>query len=211
MATATAIPARRLISVDGLCALFEALVADGYHVIGPSGVLGRVPSEPTPAATVRRARSAVEGQARLPDHRIRLVGDGAEDAAHDQAASRTTRALQAWASRAVLRSPAGTEETRCGFLAGCDGPASVVRAQAGIGWPGRAYPVEVRLGVPPAGWPVHVHRLASAPGRSLTAVRPDGYIGFRGQVAEVGQLAAWLALIGAGSGIAGEWASPGPR
>ena len=63
MATATAIPTRRLISVDGLCALFEALVADGYHVIGPSGVLGRVPSEPTPAATVRRARSALEGTA----------------------------------------------------------------------------------------------------------------------------------------------------
>jgi hypothetical protein len=61
MATATAIPTRRLISVDGLCALFEALVADSYHVIGPSGVLGRVPSEPTPAATVRRARSAVAG------------------------------------------------------------------------------------------------------------------------------------------------------
>ena len=47
--------------------------------------------------------------------------------------------------RAVLRSPAGTEEARCGFLAGCDGPASVVRAQAGIGWPGRVYPVEVVL------------------------------------------------------------------
>ena len=67
------------------------------------------------------------------------------------------------------------------------------------------------LGVPPASWPVHVHRLASAPGRGLTAVRPDGHIGFRGQVAEADQLAAWLALIGAGSGIAGEWASPGPR
>lgn len=65
MATATAIPARRLISVDGLCALFEALVADGYDVIGPSGVLGRVPSEPTPAATARRARSAVEGADRM--------------------------------------------------------------------------------------------------------------------------------------------------
>ena len=47
--------------------------------------------------------------------------------------------------RAVLRSPAGTEQARCGFLAGCDGPASVVRAQAGIGWPGRVYPVEVVL------------------------------------------------------------------
>ena len=63
MATATAIPARRLISADGLCALLEALVADGYHVIGPSAVLGRVPSEPTPAATVRRPRSALEGTA----------------------------------------------------------------------------------------------------------------------------------------------------
>jgi hypothetical protein len=63
MATATAIPTRRLIRVDGLCALFEALVADGCHVIGPSGVFGRVPGEPTPAATVRRARSALEGTA----------------------------------------------------------------------------------------------------------------------------------------------------
>ena len=47
--------------------------------------------------------------------------------------------------RAVLRSPAGTEEARCGFLAGCDGPGSVVRTQAGISWPGRVYPVEVVL------------------------------------------------------------------
>jgi len=47
--------------------------------------------------------------------------------------------------RAVLRSPAGTEEARFGFVAGCDGPASTVRAQAGIGWPGRPYPVEVVL------------------------------------------------------------------
>jgi len=47
--------------------------------------------------------------------------------------------------RAVLRSPAGTEEAGFGFVAGCDGPASTVRAQAGIGWPGRPYPVEVVL------------------------------------------------------------------
>jgi 2-polyprenyl-6-methoxyphenol hydroxylase-like FAD-dependent oxidoreductase len=47
--------------------------------------------------------------------------------------------------RAVLRSRAGTEEAIFGFVAGCDGPASTVRAQAGIGWPGRAYPVEVIL------------------------------------------------------------------
>ena len=47
--------------------------------------------------------------------------------------------------RAVLRSPAGTEQALFGFVAGCDGPASTVRAQAGIGWPGRTYPVEVVL------------------------------------------------------------------
>jgi hypothetical protein len=29
--------------------------------------------------------------------------------------------------------------------------------------------------------------------------------------AALAERAAWLALIGAGSGIAGEWASPGPR
>jgi hypothetical protein len=39
---------------------------------------------------------------------------------------------------------------------------------------------------------VNVHRLASVPGRGLIAVRPDGYIGFRCEATEVGQLAAWL-------------------
>ena len=47
--------------------------------------------------------------------------------------------------RAVLRSPAGIEEAVFCFVAGCDGPASTVRAQAGIGWPGRPYAVEVVL------------------------------------------------------------------
>jgi hypothetical protein len=50
-------------------------VADGYHVIGPSGVLGRVPSEPTPA-TVRRARSAVEGAADRMDRQMDTGGLG---------------------------------------------------------------------------------------------------------------------------------------
>ena len=49
------------------------------------------------------------------------------------------------AVRAVLRSRAGVEQARFGFAVGCDGPASIVRAQAGIGWPGRPYPVEVLL------------------------------------------------------------------
>jgi ferredoxin len=36
MTTGTAIPAPRLIDVDGLCALYRVLVADGYRVIGPA-------------------------------------------------------------------------------------------------------------------------------------------------------------------------------
>jgi 2-polyprenyl-6-methoxyphenol hydroxylase-like FAD-dependent oxidoreductase len=48
-------------------------------------------------------------------------------------------------ARAVLRSRTGVEEAIFGFVAGCDGPASTVRAQAGIGWPGRPYAVEVVL------------------------------------------------------------------
>jgi 2-polyprenyl-6-methoxyphenol hydroxylase-like FAD-dependent oxidoreductase len=47
--------------------------------------------------------------------------------------------------RAVLRTPAGPEEARFGFAVGCDGPASTVRAQAGLGWTGRVYPAEVVL------------------------------------------------------------------
>jgi 2-polyprenyl-6-methoxyphenol hydroxylase-like FAD-dependent oxidoreductase len=46
---------------------------------------------------------------------------------------------------ATLRSAGGSEQALFGFVAGCDGPASTVRAQAGIGWPGRQYPVEVIL------------------------------------------------------------------
>ena len=48
-------------------------------------------------------------------------------------------------ARAVLRSRAKAGEAIFGFVAGCDGPASTVRAQSGIGWPGRAYAVEVVL------------------------------------------------------------------
>ncbi|WP_329259185.1 FAD-dependent monooxygenase [Streptomyces pseudovenezuelae] len=49
-------------------------------------------------------------------------------------------------ARALLRSQLGTtEEIRCLFVAGCDGPASTVRACAGIGWHGRPYREEVVL------------------------------------------------------------------
>jgi 2-polyprenyl-6-methoxyphenol hydroxylase-like FAD-dependent oxidoreductase len=47
--------------------------------------------------------------------------------------------------RAILRTPAGSEEARFGFAVGCDGPASTVRAQVGLRWTGRVYPVEVVL------------------------------------------------------------------
>jgi hypothetical protein len=42
---------------------------------------------------------------------------------------------------------------------------------------------------------VHVHRLTSAPGRGLIAVRPDGHVGLHCQIADVSQLTDWLALM----------------
>jgi 2-polyprenyl-6-methoxyphenol hydroxylase-like FAD-dependent oxidoreductase len=44
---------------------------------------------------------------------------------------------------------------------------------------------------------VTLHRVASAPGTALVAVRPDGYVGFRSQVADAAQFRAWLARVGA--------------
>jgi len=55
-----------------------------------------------------------------------------------------------------------------------------------------------RLDILPLGPVINVHRLTSIAGRGLTAVRPDGYIGFRCQTADANQLNAWLAGIGAG-------------
>ena len=53
-----------------------------------------------------------------------------------------------------------------------------------------------RLDALPPGPLVSIHRLTSTPGRGLIAVRPDGYIGFRCQIAEARQLHAWLVRIG---------------
>jgi 2-polyprenyl-6-methoxyphenol hydroxylase-like FAD-dependent oxidoreductase len=44
---------------------------------------------------------------------------------------------------------------------------------------------------------VRFHRLASTPGAGLVAVRPDGHVGFRCRAADIAQLRAWLARIGA--------------
>jgi 2-polyprenyl-6-methoxyphenol hydroxylase-like FAD-dependent oxidoreductase len=54
------------------------------------------------------------------------------------------------------------------------------------------------LGILPASRFVSIHHLTSSPGRGLIAVRPDGYVGFRCQAAEIGQLATWLAMFRAG-------------
>ena len=47
---------------------------------------------------------------------------------------------------------------------------------------------------------VDVHRLDSTSGTGVVAVRPDGYVGFRGKTLDLGQLHAWLTRIGALSG-----------
>jgi 2-polyprenyl-6-methoxyphenol hydroxylase-like FAD-dependent oxidoreductase len=52
---------------------------------------------------------------------------------------------EAGAAQATLRAPPGTETVACGFVVGCDGPASTVRTQAGIEWPGKPYAHEVVL------------------------------------------------------------------
>ena len=47
----------------------------------------------------------------------------------------------------------------------------------------------------PSGPLVHLHRITSNPGHGLLTVRPDGHVGLRCQIAEPGQLTAWLNLI----------------
>jgi 2-polyprenyl-6-methoxyphenol hydroxylase-like FAD-dependent oxidoreductase len=75
-----------------------------------------------------------------------------------------------------------------------------VRLHELLAWPGVHVLLDRdadRLDGLAAGRFVTVHRLISVPGRGITMVRPDGHIGFRSQVAEAGQLAAWLLLVGA--------------
>ena len=56
------------------------------------------------------------------------------------------------------------------------------------------------LGALPLSPLVHLHRITSNPGRGLIAVRPDGHIGLRCQVASTNQLTAWLDLVSAPDG-----------
>ena len=55
-------------------------------------------------------------------------------------------------ARAVLRSPATTEQALFGFVAGCDGPASTVRAQVGNRVARADVPRGSRAGGRRAGW-----------------------------------------------------------
>ncbi|WP_432118529.1 FAD-dependent monooxygenase [Streptomyces sp. bgisy032] len=105
---------------------------------------------------------------------------------------------------AVLRSPRGTEEIGCRFVAGCDGPASTVRACAGIGWQGRPYAVEVVLA------DLDLADAAGAPGSSGARVFAgrDG-LAF---LFPLGEQADWrlLATRAAPPGGARNFGQPGP-
>jgi 2-polyprenyl-6-methoxyphenol hydroxylase-like FAD-dependent oxidoreductase len=87
---------------------------------------------------------------------------------------------------AVLRSPRDTEEISCPYVAGCDGPASTVRACAGIGWHGRPYAVEVILA------DLDLAGAAGRPGPSGAQVFPgrDGLV----FLFPLGEQAAWRLL-----------------
>jgi 2-polyprenyl-6-methoxyphenol hydroxylase-like FAD-dependent oxidoreductase len=102
--------------------------------------------------------------------------------------------------RAILRVRDHEDSALFGFVAGCDGPASVVRAQAGIGWPGRPYAVEIVLAdVELDGGP--------ADGTTHVAIGEHGLLfAFR-----LGELAAWrlLATRPAGAGNV-PFGQPGP-
>ena len=43
---------------------------------------------------------------------------------------------------------------------------------------------------------VHVHRILDWPGTGVLIVRPDGYVGFRSDSVDPGQITSWLGLVG---------------
>ena len=49
--------------------------------------------------------------------------------------------------------------------------------------------------VPAVPGSVHVHRLVDFQGTGVIAVRPDGYVGFSGDSADLHQLTSWLELV----------------
>jgi len=102
--------------------------------------------------------------------------------------------------RALLRGPAGVEEVRCRFLAGCDGPTSAVREAAAIGWPGGPYREEIVL----------ADLELDAPGLDATAnvvVRGGGLL----FLFPLGEHATWrLLATRRAAGPATDFGQPGP-
>ncbi|MEU0215275.1 FAD-dependent monooxygenase [Streptomyces sp. NPDC006265] len=105
---------------------------------------------------------------------------------------------------AVLRSPHGTEETHSLCVAGCDGPASTVRACAGIEWRSRPYAAEVVLA------DIDLSRPSSHAGPSGAQV----FAGRDGLVFlfPLGEQAAWrlLATRADDGGAGQDFGQPGP-
>jgi 2-polyprenyl-6-methoxyphenol hydroxylase-like FAD-dependent oxidoreductase len=104
-------------------------------------------------------------------------------------------------ARAVLRSAHGVEEVRCPVVAGCDGPASTVRACAGIEWHGRPYAEEVVLADVDLGG-------ASGPSAAQVFVGRPGLL----FLFPLGERAPWrlLATRAAADGAARDFGQPGP-
>jgi 2-polyprenyl-6-methoxyphenol hydroxylase-like FAD-dependent oxidoreductase len=100
-------------------------------------------------------------------------------------------------ARVLLRSGGRLAEARFGSVVGCDGPASIVRSQAGIGWPGGRYPVEVVLA------DVELAGDLSACGAHVVAGRSGLVFLFR-----LGERAAWRLL--ATRPARGDQLAPGP-
>lgn len=108
---------------------------------------------------------------------------------------------------AVLRSGTGTEVIRCPFVAGCDGPASTVRACAGVGWHGRPYAVEAVLA------DIDLSRASGSNGAEAFAGRQGLLLLF-----PLGEQAGWRLLAtrasgsrsGSGSGSGAIFGQPGP-
>ncbi|GGV58636.1 hypothetical protein GCM10010294_05870 [Streptomyces griseoloalbus] len=103
-------------------------------------------------------------------------------------------------ARGVLRSRHGVEEICCPFVVGCDGPASAVRACAGIGWHGRPYAEEVVLADLDLGGTSGTDAQVFAGRRGLLFLFP------------LGEQAAWrlLATRASAGGAGQDFGQPGP-
>jgi 2-polyprenyl-6-methoxyphenol hydroxylase-like FAD-dependent oxidoreductase len=113
----------------------------------------------------------------LPQHRTeRILEEWAIKSGADVRRGTRVTALHQDAEqvRVSVEGPDGPDTIQAGYLVGCDGTRSMVRAATGIGFPGRAYPeslviADVRLDRPPDP-AVHARMVA----RGMVAVFPFG-------------------------------------